>query len=554
MAVPDDGAPIPGSLYTEIVMNAVETIVTIDAEQRIVLFNASAERLFGYTKAEVLGQPLNLLIPERFRVVHPQHVDKFAASPVKEHRMWHDSPVPGRRKDGTEFIAEISFSKAVVDGTLYMTASLRDVTERVRLDETREFLAESSRVLVAGLDYREMANRLARLVVPRLADWCLIDLVVDSAVERVAVAHRDPEQAERLREAERFPPTVEQAVGVMKVIRTGKAELVAEVTDAWIREATEDEDHYRVIREEAPRSLMIVPLIARRRILGAITFATSESGRTYTLDDLALATEFAGAAALHLNNAALYREAREAARLRDQVLRIVAHDLRNPLNTISLSVGLLADLLPADADPASRRAIETIERSVHRSDRLIQELLDVARIESGRLTLERKPVPTRPLLEEAVQLHLALAGQKSIELRLDAPVDLPAIDADHDRVLQVFENVIGNAIKFTPEGGRITVSAKSRGEDILFSVADTGIGIPPEEIPHLFAPFWRTALATGRAGAGLGLAISKEIVEAHGGRIWAESQVGVGSTFFFTIPIAARQDTPTEGGSTPQAR
>lgn len=549
MAVSDDGVHVPRSLYAEIVSTAAEAVVSIDAEQRIVLFNESAEELFGYTAAEVLGEPLNILIPERFRSAHPQYVRDFAASPVTVHRLGHSSPVPGRRKDGTEFIAEINFSKAEVGGTLYMSATLRDVTARVEVESTREFLAESSRVLVAGLEYGEMADRLARLAVPRLADWCLIDFVVDDGIDRVAVAHRDPEQEPRLRAMRRFAPIEERSVGIAKVIRTGTPELVTEMTDAWLRAATLDEEHYRVLREQAPRSLMIVPLITGRRTLGAVTLATSESGRVYTRSDLALATEFAGLAALHVNNAALYREARESARLRDQVLRIVAHDLRNPLNTIALSMGLIADLLPPDVEPAGRRALEMAQGAVRRADRLIQDLLDAARIEAGRLTLERRSVDTRSLLVEAVRLHQTLAAEKSIELRLDAPAELPAVLADRDRVLQLFENLIGNAIKFTPEGGRVTVAAKPHGEEVVFSVEDTGVGIPEDAIPHLFAPFWRATLEAGRAGAGLGLAISRGIVEAHGGRIWVASAVGVGSTFRFTIPVAKPAGAPRSPGA-----
>jgi signal transduction histidine kinase len=434
--------------------------------------------------------------------------------------------------------------KMEVAGALFMAAMLHDVTTRFHRDQTREFLVESSRVLTAGLEFGARAERLAQLVVPRLADWCMIDLLVDDSVVRAAVAHRDPAMEERLRAARNFAPMAERPVGVRRVIRSGEPELVAEVTDGWIRDATIDEEHYRLIREMAPRSIMIVPLIVMGKTLGTIFFATSESGRTYDAADLALAREFAGLAALHVNNSRLYRESLEASRLRDQVLRIVAHDLRNPLNTIVLSAGLLRDLLAVEAGGPEDRALQVIEGAIQRADRLIQELQDVTRIETGHLSLALRPEATHPLLEAIVDLQRTLATENSLSLQLVAPERLPAINADRDRIFQVFENLIGNAVKFTPPGGRITIGAEPRGAEVVFSVSDTGPGIPEDEIPQIFAPFWQ-ALTSGSVGAGLGLAISRGIVEAHHGRIWVESEVGRGSTFYFTIPIS--QDSGSAG-------
>lgn len=525
-------------LAAEIADWAAEPIVGIDLEQRIIYFNDRAEELFGYFRAEVLGEALDILIPERFRAKHPEHVRAFAASPVTVHRLGHETPVPGLRKDGREFIAEISFAKLEVGTTHVMVAMLHDVTSRVRQDQLREFLAESSRFLTAKLDFGDRAQRLAQLVVPRLADWCLIDLVVGNTIVRVAVAHRDPTQEDRLRAVRSFAPIIERRVGVGRAIQSGKPELVLSVSDEWIREATVGEEHYRLIREQNPGSMMIVPLITGGRTLGAITFVTSVAGHIYTTDDLALAQEFAGLVALHVNNSRLYREALEASRLRDQVLRTVAHDLRNPLNTIALSAGLLTELHSFAADTPESRALESIESAVQRADHLIGDLLDVARLERGALPLELQAEAVRPLLQEVVRLQRTLAAEKSIHLEVAAPEDLPAIIADRYRLFQVFENLIGNAIRHTPEGGRITLGAEAHDGHVLFSVADTGAGIAAEDIPHLFDPFWQ-ALRRRHGTAGLGLAISRGIIDAHQGRIWAESEVGVGSTFYFTVPVAA---------------
>jgi PAS domain S-box-containing protein len=537
MSLPERDARSLQPLYAEIVARSADAIISIDEEQRIILFNDSAETLFGYTRAEVLGQPLLVLIPDRYRADHPEHVRNFAASPVVMHSPGHQRPVPGLRKDGTEFIAEISFSKAKIGGEIVMTSMLHDITARRRLEETREFLAESSRVLTAGLEFGARADRLAHLVVPRLADWCLIDLLVGSRIERAAVAHCDPEKEERLRAVRIFAPDVERPVGVWRALHSGEPELVSEVTDDWIRAATIDEEHYQLIREQAPVSIMIVPLVTGGVTVGTILFATSDSRRIYNVEDLALAKEFAGVAALQINNARLYRESLEASRIRDQVLRIVAHDLRNPLNTISLSAGMLSDMYDFEGGSPGEKAIEVIEGAVQRASRLIRELLDVARIESGGLPLATKPEDPNHLIEEVVQLQHPLVEEKTISLSVDVPERLPSIVVDRDRIFQVFENLIGNAIKFTSAGGRITIHAELHGEEILFAISDTGQGIPEEEMPNLFSPFWQ-ALKGTKEGSGLGLAISRGIIEAHHGKIWAESEVGRGSTFYFTLPVA----------------
>ena len=231
-----------------------------------------------------------------------------------------------------------------------------------------------------------------------------------------------------------------------------------------------------------------------------------------------------------------------ATQLRDQVLGVVAHDLRNPLSAILLQIWALRRH-GAEPERRSVKPAEVIERAARRMNRLIQDLLDVAVMESGQLTIERARLSARELIVEAVDMQRPLASSSSLELRVDVDRDLPDVWGDRDRLLQVFENLIGNAIKFTKAGGCITVGAASRDHEVVFRVADTGSGIAPENLPHVFDRFWQATRA-GRHGAGLGLPITKGIVEAHGGRIWVESAAGSGSTFFFTIPTAfAAQDS-----------
>ena len=241
-------------------------------------------------------------------------------------------------------------------------------------------------------------------------------------------------------------------------------------------------------------------------------------------------------------NARLYEAAAQAVRARDEVLGVVAHDLRNPLGTILMQTDLLRRPGP-DPERRSQKPAEVIGRAATRMNRLIEDLIDVTRAEAGRLPIDRSRMPARRIIADSVEAQKALAASASLELLLEAPRELPEVFADRDRLLQIFENLIGNAIKFTRPGGRITVGATPRQDEVLFSVADTGSGLSAEELPHVFDRFWQRK--AGRNGAGLGLPIAKSIVEAHGGRIGVESSPGRGSTFWFTIPAArAAEGTP----------
>jgi PAS domain S-box-containing protein len=235
------------------------------------------------------------------------------------------------------------------------------------------------------------------------------------------------------------------------------------------------------------------------------------------------------------------REAVEALQARDQVLAVVSHDLRNLLGPIQAGAALMQEGAPAGAP--QHRHLERIQRSAAQMERLIQDLLDVARAEAGRLTLERRPLDPASLLAEVAEIHRPLAAQRRIRLAAAAGEDLPPVAGDPGRLLQVLGNLVGNACKFTPEGGAVTLGAEAAGAgEVRFSVADTGPGIPESDRPHLFEAFWQSARhasggAAGSGGTGLGLSITKRLVEAHGGRLWVESAAGTGSIFSFTLPV-----------------
>jgi CheY-like chemotaxis protein len=238
----------------------------------------------------------------------------------------------------------------------------------------------------------------------------------------------------------------------------------------------------------------------------------------------------------------LKEELEEAVRSRDALLSVVAHDLRNPLNIISLAANTL---LPRLSDASARRTIERILRSAQRADRMIRDLLAVGAIDTGRFTMDKQPVQTAELLLGALETQHSLAAAASVIVAADISPELPPLEADEERLLDVLENLIGNAVKFTGPGGTITVGAKAQDNEVLVWVKDSGTGIRPEQLPHIFDRFWQ-ADQSERRGVGLGLSICKTIVEAHNGRIWAESVLGVGTTMFFTIPAALPHERKPE--------
>lgn len=226
-----------------------------------------------------------------------------------------------------------------------------------------------------------------------------------------------------------------------------------------------------------------------------------------------------------------------AVRLRDEVLGIVSHDLRNPVHTVTLAASLLLENVADAGQESTRKHLEIIRRAARQMDHLIRDLLDVASIGSGHLSVELQRHDARDLLRTTSEVLRPLAEEAGLDFRCDVPVGAPAVWADADRMVQLLSNLIGNAVKFTPRGGRITLGLAAGDGEVRVCLADTGPGIPHEELPHVFEQFWQ-ARPAGRHGAGLGLAICHGIVDAHGGRIWVESEEGRGTTFCFTLPIA----------------
>lgn len=412
-----------------------------------------------------------------------------------------------------------------------------DVSEQKQLEDQRHLLARSGDVLTSALDPQTRIQRLADIVVETIGDYCITYIAgVNGTIRSASMAHADPEKLHLLRELNRMYPADDPDHPIRHVVASRGIDVWPDITTEMLEAHARDAEHLEVMRALAVQSAIMAPLRIHGRMIGAIKVATVRGGkRPLTEADVPAVEELAHRAALAIDNARLYRQAQESARSREEALAIMAHDLRNPLNVVLATAKALLEMPLSEV--RRRELLEREVRAVEQADRLIDDLLQVARSEAGRLDLERERVAPAELIEEVVDAFHDSAEEAGLELGGRTADGLPAVSADPGRVRRVLANLLSNAIKYSEEGGRITVEAEAGvGGDVVFAVADTGPGISEEERAHLFQRFWQAKRA-GRAGAGLGLAIAKGIVEAHGGRIWVESEVGRGSTFCFALPV-----------------
>ncbi len=514
-------------------------IVVVDAAGRIRFLNPAAAALWARAEEELLGEELGFPV---------------AAGAGTE--------VEIVRRGGELVQAELRVAPVRWGGEDMCLVALRDVTDRRRAEQAERerfradaaraeaeaaarkiaFLADAGAILGSSLDYRATLSRVARLAVPFLADYCLVFVQAeDGSIAQVAAAHREPAGdalLERLAESYRVDPA-NPHTPVPRAIRTGQPLLVAEVPPDAERLAPEGEPR-EIFRALGPVSYMVVPLGAHERVFGALTLATSVSGRRYGDDDLGLAEELARRAATAVENARLFEQAQAANRAKSEFLAVMSHELRTPLNAVIGYADLLQAGITGPVNDRQREQLGRIKSSSAHLLQLIEEILTFSRIEAGQERIRPEEADLDALLREAGSLAEPLAGAKRVRLVVRGPGPGATLRTDPAKARQILLNLLSNAVKFTSHG-EVELSGEIEGDGAVLRVRDTGVGIAPEHLQRIWEPFWQVEQSPTRVaeGTGLGLTVARNLAQLLGGEISVRSVPGDGSTFEVRLPSLA---------------
>ncbi|MBX5483628.1 MAG: PAS domain-containing protein [Myxococcaceae bacterium] len=509
---------------TTIVESITDAFVSLDREWRYSYVNREAERLLGIGREKLEGRNMWEAFP--------------ALKETALYREYHRAVREGLAVHLEEYLPPLKAWLEIhaYPSDLGLSVYFRDISSRKRTEAALKLLAGASAQLSDTLDVEPISARLTRLVVPALADASVLCIDADHGSCRMFVAASDPAKERQLREVMfRYPPAPSDRRGIGAVMRQGTPELVPTPDVQYALDTARDPEHLALLRDLGLSSLLIVPLRARGATLGALALATMGADRRLAEADLMLAQQLADRAAIAIDNAQLFETVQSAVRSREEVMAVVSHDLRNPLHHLMLSIDHL--LRSANLDPTARRILERGRRSAKQMATLIRDLLDFSTAISGHLSLERAAHPVDQLLQEAAESVAPLLESRGLRLRLENGAHGALVDVDRERFHQVLGNLLGNAIKFSPRGGTITVGAENvaSSREVSFWVKDEGPGVPPEEADRIFDRIWRGGASSQGHGTGLGLAIVKGIVELHGGRVWLHPESG-GARFCFTLP------------------
>jgi len=493
------------------------------------------------------------LTPEDYYdMVHPEDRDRVMEAVQKamangsSHRveyrvLWPDGSI--RWVEGRGRIRRDADGRAVT-----MAGVCLDITRRKQTERDLKFLAEASAELAGLTDYQSTLDRIAQLAVPRFADWCAVDILEEDGktLRRVAVAHVDPAKVHLAHELhQRFPPDPNSPTGPWQVIRTGLGELVPELTPELLSTSARSPAYLAILRSLGLTSYMGVPLSARGKTLGVLSFVSAESRRRYQPEDLLLAEDLARRAGVAVDNARLMLAMKESDRAKDVFLATLAHELRNPLAPIWNGLSIIKR---AKGDASRIEQIGgIIERQVGQLTRLVDDLLDVSRISTGKIELKKEPTNLVSILSSAVETsrpHIEAAHHKLSISFPDEPTDLVA---DPARMAQVFANLLNNAAKYTRRGGQIDVMVQSLPQELVVKVRDNGTGIAREMLGKVFGLFTQVTHPTERrqGGLGIGLSLVDGLVRLHGGRVEAHSAgLDQGSEFTVYLPRTHRAPAP----------
>lgn len=529
-----------------IVESSDDAIISETFDGKITSWNKAAERLFGYVSEEIIGKPISLLAPLEHAGELPAVSEQVRRGETTKH-----FETKGRRKDGRTMDVSINIS-AIRDAqgsVVGASAIARDITERKRKEQTARFLAHVSTTVASLVDYELTLQTVAKLAVPFFADWCAISMLeANGSLRRAALAHTDPTKVELAQKLfQRFPDDPGPRHGTLNVLRTGKPRLISDLNESVLRERIQDDELFTMAQNLGLRSYMAMPLSARGKTIGVITFILAESGRRYEDPDLAVGEELAYRAAVAIENAQLYQALKESDKRKNEFLAMLAHELRNPLAPVRNALHILK--VSPNNPSVSAQARDMAERQVHYLTRLVDDLLDVSRIMRGKIELRKERLELSTLIGRAVETAQPLIDSGGHELTVSVPDQPVCLEADLIRMAQVISNLLNNAAKYTQSGGHIWLTAEEADDQVLIRVRDSGIGIDPEMLPRIFDMFMQVAPTDARSqgGLGIGLTLVRNLVEMHHGTVEAHSAgLEQGSEFIVRLPAA---QVNRQGGS-----
>jgi PAS domain S-box-containing protein len=533
-----------GARLAAIVESSDDAIISKDLNGIITSWNRAAERMFGYTADEVIGHSIRLIIPQTH-----QHEEDTILERIRSGESVQHFETIRCRKDRSCLPISVTVSPIRDKAGTVIGASkvARDISERKRAEalaqrtqREAEFVARMAEVLSRSLDYEVRLKELVQLAVPAIADWAAVDAVEpDGRMRRIAVAHAHSGDTQLGAEVRRRYEDPITPCNARQVIRTGKGVHLPEITDDVIVAAAHGDDtRAGLMRALRLTSCVCVPLTTNQRTFAALTLATTESGRRYTTEDHDFAADVASRAALMVDNARAYDALQTASGLKDEFLATLSHELRTPLNAI---LGYSRMLRAGMVTPEKlSRTFETIERNTTALTKMVEDILDVSRVVSGKMRLNMQPVELPVVMHDAVATVAPAAEAKHIRLETTVDPQVGAVSGDPDRLRQIVWNLLSNAVKFTPKNGRVQVRLERVNSSVEIVVSDTGIGIRSDFLPHIFEQFRQGDSGANRehAGLGLGLAIVRNLVELHGGTVYATSGgEGQGATFRVRLPL-----------------
>ena len=522
--------------FRDVIERNADAILVVDRDGVIRFANRAAVELFRYRREDLLGTTFGFPIS----LGETTELDLFC--------------------NGAAHVAEMRVVESEWEGEAAYIASLRDITERKRAEEGArrligeksartaaeaaarrfKFLAEASNVLALPLDFAGTLAALAELCVQEVADWSVVYVLDEEGkLERLEVAHCEPGMGETVEALRDHPIPSGGLRMVQDVIRSGTPRLIEDVDEAMLAEIADDERHRELLDRLGVASLMILPLVARGRGIGAIALVAAERRKRFTEEDISAAKDLAARAALAVDNARLYRAAQEANQAKSDVLAVISHDLRTPLSSIMGYAELLAMGLSDKLSAASLERVERIRLSATHVLFLIDELLSFARLEAGQQELRIRAVDAHALVREVAAVIEPMANERGLALRVDLAGPAVTLDTDADRLRQVLLNLVGNAVKYTDEGEVRIDAAGGPDGSVVFQVIDTGAGIPEEHVERIFEPFWQIqAGSSPKGGTGLGLSVVRRMIRLLGGSVSVQSALGRGSTFTVRLPAA----------------